>query len=154
MEVHDIVRVIGIKTIPKKKKCKKAKWLFEEALQIVSPGACSNSCPWSQWCHPTIWSYVALFSSCPQSFPNIRVFSNELALHIKWPKYWSFTFSINPSNEYSGFISFRIDWSDHLSVQGTLKSLLQHQFESINSLALSLLYGPGLIYLYWLLEKP
>ena len=59
-------------------------------------------------------------------FPSIRVFSNELALHIRWPKYWSFSFSISPSNEYSGLISFRIDFFDLLAVQGTLKSLLQH----------------------------
>ena len=58
--------------------------------------------------------------------PSIRVFSNELVLHIRWPKYWSFSFSISPSNEYSGLISFRIDWFDLLAVQGTLKSLLQH----------------------------
>ena len=62
----------------------------------------------------------------PSIFPSIRVFSNESALHIRWPKYWSFTFSINPSNEYSGLISFRIDWFDLLSVQETLKGLLQH----------------------------
>ena len=61
----------------------------------------------------------------PSVFPSIRVFSNESALHITWPKYWSFSFSINPSNEYSGLISFRIDWFDFLAVQGTLKSLLQ-----------------------------
>ena len=59
-------------------------------------------------------------------FPSIRVFSNESVLAIKWPKYWSFSFSISPSNEYSGLISFRIDWLDLLAVQGTLKSLLQH----------------------------
>ena len=62
----------------------------------------------------------------PITFPSIRVFSNESALHIRWPKYWSFSFSINPSNEYSGKISFRMDWLDLLAVQGTLKSLLQH----------------------------
>ena len=62
----------------------------------------------------------------PSIFPSIRVFSNELALHIRWSKYWSFSFSISPSNEYSGLISFRIDWLDLLAVQGTLKSLLQH----------------------------
>ena len=59
-------------------------------------------------------------------FPNIRVFSNESALRIRWPEYWSFSFSISPSNEYSGLISFRTDWFDLLAVQGTLKSLLQH----------------------------
>ena len=62
----------------------------------------------------------------PSVFPSIRVFSNELALCIKWPKYWSLSFSISPSDEYSGLISFRIDWFDLLAVQGTLKSLLQH----------------------------
>ena len=62
----------------------------------------------------------------PSIFPSIRVFSNESALHIRWPKYWSFSFSINLSNEYSGLISFRIDWFDLLAVQGTLKTLLQH----------------------------
>ena len=62
----------------------------------------------------------------PSIFPSIRVFSNESALHIGWPKYWSFSFSISPSNEYSGLISFRMDWLDLLAVQGTLKSLFQH----------------------------
>ena len=62
----------------------------------------------------------------PSIFPSIRVFSNESVLHIRWPKYWSFSFSISPSNEYSGLISFRIDWLDLLAVQCTLKSLLQH----------------------------
>ena len=63
----------------------------------------------------------------PSIFPSIRVFSNESTLHIRWPKYWGFSFSISPSNEYSGLISFRIDWFHLLAVQGTLKSLLQHQ---------------------------
>ena len=62
----------------------------------------------------------------PSIFPSIRVFSNESALHIRWPEHWSFSFSISPSNEYSGLISFRTDWLDLLVVQGTLKSLLQH----------------------------
>ena len=62
----------------------------------------------------------------PSIFPNIRIFSNESALHIRWSKYWSFRFSISPSNEYSGLICLRIDWLDLLAVQGTLKSLLQH----------------------------
>ena len=76
----------------------------------------------------------------PSVFPSIRVFSNESVRHIRWPKYWSFSFSISPSSEYSGLISFRMDWFDLLAVQGTLKSLLQHH----NSSALSLLYGPTL----------
>ena len=62
----------------------------------------------------------------PSIFPSIRVFSNELALRMRWPKYWSFSFSISPSNEYSGLTSFRMDWLDLLAVQGTIKSLLQH----------------------------
>ena len=62
----------------------------------------------------------------PSIFPSIRVFSNESALHIRWPKYWSFSFNISPSNEHLGLVSFRMDWLDLLAVQGTLKSLLQH----------------------------
>ena len=74
----------------------------------------------------------------PLTFLSIRVFSNESALHIRWPKYWSFSFSINPSNEYSGLFSFRIDWFDLLAVQRTLKSLLQHHnLKAFNSLALN-----------------
>ena len=69
-------------------------------------------------CHPLLL--------LPSIFPSIRVFSNESALHIRWPKYWSFSFNISPSNEHSGLISFWIDWLDLLAVQGTLKSLLQH----------------------------
>ena len=69
-------------------------------------------------CHPLLL--------LPSIFPSIRVFSNESALHIRWPKYWSFSFSISPSCEYSGLISFRMDWLDLLAVQGTLKCLLQH----------------------------
>ena len=75
----------------------------------------------------------------PSIFPNIRVFSNESFLRIRWPKYWSFSFSISPSNEYSELISFRMDWLDLLAVQGILKSLLQH-----HSSALSFLYSPTL----------
>ena len=66
------------------------------------------------------------FFLLPSIFPSIRVFSNESVLYIRWPKYWSFSFSISPSNEYSGLISFRMDWLDLLAVQGTLQSLLQH----------------------------
>ena len=93
-----------------------------------TPGACSNSCPSRQWCPPTISSSALPFTSCLQSFPtSIRVFSNESVLLIRWPKYWSFSFSISPSNEYSGLISFRMDWLDLPAVQRTLKSLLQHR---------------------------
>ena len=117
-----------------------------------TPGVHSNSCPSSRWCHPAISSSVVPFSSCLQSKlmciesvmpsnylilcrplllrpsipPSIRVFSNESILRMSWPKYWSFSFSISPSKEHPGLISFRIDWLDLLAVQGTLKSLLQH----------------------------
>ena len=88
----------------------------------------------------------------PSVFPSKGVFSNESALCIRWPKYWCFSFNINPSNEYSGLISFRMAWLDLLAVQGTLKSLpQQHKFKSINSSALSFLCSPTLtsIHDYW-----
>ena len=87
-------------------------------------------------CHPLL-----LLTSI---FPSIRVFSNESALPIRWPKYWSFSFSIIPSKEHPGLISFRMDWLDLLAIQGTLKSPLTPQFKSINSSVLSLLYSPTL----------
>ena len=80
-------------------------------------------------CHPLLL--------LPSIFPSIRVFSNELALHISWPKYWCFSFSISPSNEYSGLISFRMGWLDLLAVQGTLKSLLQHHISKASVLQCS-----------------
>ena len=92
-----------------------------------TPRAHSNSCPSSQQCHPTI--YLTLCHPLlllPSISPIIGVFSNESVLYIRWPKYWSFSFSISPSNEYSGLISFRIDWLNLLAVQGTIKSLFQH----------------------------
>ena len=82
-------------------------------------------------CHPLLL--------LPSILPNIRVFSSELVLHIRWSEYWSFSFSISPSNEYSGLISFRMDWLDLLAVQGTLKSLLQH-----HSSKASQFFGPQL----------
>ena len=89
------------------------------------PRVQSNSHLWSWWCHPAISSSVIPFSSCPQSLPASES-SNESTLHMRWPKYWSFSFSIVPSREYPGLISFRMDWWALLAVQGTLKSLLQH----------------------------
>ena len=87
----------------------------------------ANSCPLSWWCHPAILSSVIPFSSCLHSCPDaVRVFFKESVLRIRWPKYWRFSFSISPSNEYSGLISFRIDWFDLFAVQGALKSLFQH----------------------------
>ena len=87
----------------------------------------------------------------PSIFPSIRVFSNESALHIRWPKYWSFSFNISPSNEYSGLI-FRMDWLDLLAVQGTLKSLLQHHSSKASIVQCSaFFYSPALtsIHYYW-----
>ena len=89
-----------------------------------SPRVCSKLCPLSRWCHPTI-SFFVTYISC-SVFPSIRVFSSESALWVKWSKYWSFSFSISTSNEYSGLISFRIDRFDLFAVQGTLKNLFQH----------------------------
>ena len=90
-----------------------------------TPEACWSSCPSSQWCHPTISFSVIPFYSCLQYFPASGSFQMS-QFCIRWPKYWSFSFSISLSNEYSGLISFRKDWLDLLAVQGTLKSLLQH----------------------------
>ena len=90
---------------------------------LPTPGACSNSCPLNQWCHPTVSSSVVLL---PSILPSIRVFSNGSVFHIRWAKFWSFSFSISPSSEHPGLISFRMDGFYFLAVQGTLKSLLQH----------------------------
>ena len=92
----------------------------------LTPRACSNSCPLSWWGHPTISFLCCPLLLLPSVFPSIRVFSNESVLQIRWPKFWSFSFSISPSNEHPGLISFRMDWLHLLAVQGTLKSLLQH----------------------------
>ena len=82
----------------------------------LSPGACSNPCLLSWWCHPTISSSAALFTSCSQPLPASGSFlTSQSTLCISWPKYWSLSFSINPSNEYSGLISFWIDWFDFLA---------------------------------------
>ena len=107
--------------------------LWSHGLQHTRPPCPSltsrvyeNSCPLSQWCHPTNSSSVIPLLLPPSIFPSIRVFSNKSVLCIRWPKYWSFSISISPSNEYSRLISFRMDWLDLLAVHGTLKSLLQH----------------------------
>ena len=116
-----------------------------------SPGVHSHSRPLSRLCHPVISSSVVSFSSCPQSLP-ASVFSNESTLRMRWPKYWSFSFSIIPSKEIRGLISFRMDWLDLLAVQGTLKSLLQHHSSKPSILGCSsLLYGPTLTSIpdYW-----
>ena len=96
-------------------------------------------------CHPLLL--------LPSTFPSIRFFSNESALRIRWPKYWSFSFSISPSNEYSGLISFRIDWLDLLEVQGTLKSLLQHHSSKASILQHSAFFTVQLSHPYMTIEK-
>ena len=99
----------------------------------------SNLCPLNQVMPSNRLNLCCPFL-LPSVFPSIRVFSNESPLHIRWPKYWSFSFSISPSSEYSGLISFRIDWFDLLAVQGTLKSLLQY-----HSLKVSVLWCSAFI---------
>ena len=117
-----------------------------------SPGACSNSSieslmPFNHLflCHPVLL--------LPSSFPSIMVFSNESVLNIRWPKYWSFNFSISPSNEYSGLISFRMDWLDLLAVQRTLKSLLQHHSSKASILWRSASFIVQLSHLYMITGK-
>ena len=95
-------------------------------------------------CHPLL---------LPSIFPSIRVFSNESVLCIRWPKYWSFSFSISPSNEYSGVISFRMDWLDLLAVQGTLKSFLQHHTSKASILWCSAFFRVQLSHLYMTTRK-
>ena len=112
----------------------------------LSPEVYSNSCPLSHRCHPTTSSSVALFSSCPQSSPASGVFSNESTFRIRWPKFWSFSFS--PSIEYSGLISFRTDCLISLLSKG-LSRIFSNT--TVQSIALSLLYGPALTSIcdYW-----
>ena len=112
----------------------------------LSPGVCSNSCSLNWWCHPTISFSVIPFSSCLQSFP-ASVFSSKSAFHIRRPKYWSFSFSISPSSEYSGFILFRIDWVD-LVDQRALKSLHQHHSSKVSILQPSTFFMVQLWHLY------
>ena len=121
---------------------------FSFLVQFSHSVESDSATPWTAACQASLsntnsWSLLRLMSTestrpsnhlilCrplllpPSIFPSIRVFSNESVLHIRWPKYWSFSFKISPSNEYLGLISFRMDWLDLLAVQGTLKSLLQH----------------------------
>ena len=103
-----------------------------------TPIAYLHSCPLSRWCHLTIPSSCHPLLLLPSIFPSIRVFSNESALHIRWPKYWSF--SISPSNEYSQLSSFRIDCFEVLAVHGMLKSLLQHHSSKASILQHSALF--------------
>ena len=113
----------------------------QASLSITNSRSPPNPCPLSGWCHPPISSSVTPFSSCPQSFPASGSFQmtlfKESALRIRWPKDWSFSFNISPSNEHPGLISFRMDWLDLSAVQGTLKSLLQHHSSKVSILQCS-----------------
>jgi len=102
--------------------------------------------PLSRWCHPTISSSVVPFSSCLQSFPASGSF--QMSLHIRWPKFWSFSFSISPSNEYSELVSFRMDLLDFLAVQGAFKSLFQHHISKASILRCSAFFIVQLSYPY------
>ena len=104
-----------------------------------TPGVHPNPCPLSQWCHPTISSCCSLLL-LPSVFSSIRVFSNESTLCIRWPNYWSFNFSISPSNKHPGLIPSKMDWLDLLAVQGTLKSLFQHHISKASILSHSALF--------------
>ena len=117
--------------------------------QSPTPGVYPNLSPSSQWCHPAISSSVVPFSSCPQYLPA----SESFPLHMRWPKYQSFSFSISPSNEHPGLISFRMDWLDLLGVQGTLKSLLQHHSSKASIFRHSVFFTVQLSHT-WPLEKP
>ena len=117
----------------------------------LSPSICSNPCPFNPWCHPIILSSVSPFSSCPQSFPASGSF--PVSQLFGWLKYWCFSFSISPSNEYSGLISFRMDWFDLLDVQGTLKSLLQHRSLKASIFCCSAFFMVQLSLLYMITGK-
>ena len=119
-----------------------------------TPRACSNSCPLRWWCHPSNHLILChLLLLLPSIFPSIRVFSNELVLCIRWPRYWSFSFNISPSNEHPGLISFMMDWLDLLAVQGTLKSLLQHHSSKASILRHSAFFIVQLSHPYMTTEK-
>ena len=117
------------------------------------PGVCASSCPLKRCCHPTISSLCHPLLLLPSIFPSIRVFSNESIICTWCPKCWSFTFNISPSNEYSEFISFSIDWFDVLAFQATLKSLLQHHSSKAPILQCSAFFVVQLSHWYISTEK-
>ena len=118
-----------------------------------TPGAYSKSCPLSWWCHPTISILCRPHLLPPSIFPSIRIFSNDSVLCIRRPKNWSFIFSITPSNDYPGLISFRIGWLYLLAVQGTLKSLLQHHSSKESILQHSAIFMVQLSHPYMTIGK-
>ena len=134
-------------------------------VRLCDPKDCSASDFPVLHCHPELAQTHVLqvsdgiqpccpFLFLPSIFPSIRVFSNESALHIRWPKYWSFIFSISPSSEYWGLISCRMDWFDLLAVQGTLKSLLQHHSSKHQFFSTQPSLWSNTHIHTWLLEKP
>ena len=116
-----------------------------------TPGVHSDSCPSSQSCHPAVLCHPLLL--LPPNPPSIRVFSSESTLHMRWSKYWSFSFSIFPSQEIPGLISFRMDWLDLLAVQGTLKSLLQQHSSKASILWRSAFFTVQLSHPYMITGK-
>ena len=119
-----------------------------------TPGVYSNSCPSSRWCHPAISSCCPLLL-LPPIPPSIRVFSNESTFRMKWSKYWSLSFSISPSNEHRGLISFRMEWLDFLAVQGTQESSPIPPFKNINSSFSTQLSSQSNSHIHtWPVEKP
>ena len=116
---------------------------YQSLLKLMSIGSVMTS-NHLVLCHPLL---------LPSVFPSIRVFSSESVLHIRWPKFWSFSFSISPFSEYSGLVSFRIDWFDLLAVQGTLKSLLQHHNSKASIFRLSAFFMVQLSHLYMITGK-
>ena len=137
-------------------------WLFETPWTTARQASLSITNSWSP---PKPMSIVSVMPSnhlifcrplllLPSIFPSIRVFSNESAFHIRWPKYWSFSFNIRPSNEHPRLIAFRMDWLDLLAVQGTLKSLLQHHSSKASALLCSVFFIVQLSHPYMTLEKP
>ena len=119
-----------------------------------APRVYSNSCSLSQWCHPAISSSIMPFTSCPQSFPASRSFETSQLFASGGQKIWSFSFNISPSREYSGLISFRMDWFDLLAAQGTLRSLLQHHSSKVSILWHSAFFIVNSHIHTWQLEKP
>ena len=123
------------------------------SLSFTLSRACSNSCPLTQWFHPIISFSCLPLLLLPSIFPRIRVFPNESVLHIRWPLYWNFSFSISPSNGYSGLMPFKIDWLDLLAVQGTLKCLLQQHSSKASILWCSAFFMVQLSHPYVTTEK-
>ena len=127
-------------------------WIFVTPLTAASQASLSNTNSWrllKLMSVESVMPFNHLFLCNPLLlprlvFPSIRVFTYESVLHIRWPKYWSFSFSNSPSNEYSGLISFRMDWLHLLAVQGTLKSLLWHYNSKVSILSAQLIYSPTL----------